>query len=124
MAFKAKGDYKAQKFLADDAITKDTFVKVGSDDHHVAHADADTDKIRGVAQNSAVATEEVEVAYDGVVEVVASGAITEEEALTSTTAGVAVATSTNGKRIGGYAMTTNGQGSGEKVVIRLDPSIL
>jgi hypothetical protein len=124
MALREKADYKAQIFIADGTIRAKRLVIVGSDDHHVAEATVTgaTEYYRGVAMNGVTIGENVVVAYKGVVEVDYGGTITAGQAICGTTDGKAVATTSDGDRIVGYA--TVGGSDGETGCVRLKPSIL
>ena len=103
-AGKTTGDI-SKAFTAGEAIaTEGLLAKFGSDDNTVMLATAATDAIIGVFMHSAALGETVRVAYDGMPNVKAGGAITRGDLLTADASGKAVlanpASGTNNTIIG------------------------
>lgn len=92
-----------RSFLADAAITKNTFVKLTSTGVDVATAA--TDKIIGIALNTVATGEQVSVCISGTAKVQASTTISIGAWLTATTAGQAVTTTTDHQVVVGVALS-------------------
>mgnify|MGYP000122456487 CR=1 FL=1 len=93
-----------KSYVAEAVIAVYTIVKFGATDGSVVTAAAATDKLIGTAGNVAPTTgERVDVARSGIDQVVLGGTVARGDALTSNASGAAIATTTAGNRIIGFA---------------------
>jgi hypothetical protein len=101
------------------AVSPNRFVKIASGGK-AQHATAGTDVIHGVSDiDVAAATDDyIAVVTEGTAIVEASGAISEGAYVTATTDGKAVATTTAGHTVRGYALQAAGA-DGDKIEVKL-----
>ena len=92
-------------FLAGAAVGKYRFVKFGADDDTAIVAAAATDKIIGSSESHDVASGDTFDVFMGEIgKVICGGNVARGDALTSDASGGAIATTTAGNRIGGFAL--------------------
>jgi Uncharacterized conserved protein (DUF2190) len=110
-----------KSFTADNTITQYAIVKVTTTGVDVATGD--TDKMIGVAQNAAAATEQVTVRFAGTAKIISSGSIVAGDRITATTSGKGVTTTTDHKTVVGVALEA-GTVSGDYCEVLLTPCAL
>jgi hypothetical protein len=122
MAIRTEGLLQ-KTFVAGAAVSPYRIVKPGATDANVVQGAAATDKLIGVGDSlGASSGETFDVILDGIALVKAGGTIAFGDPITSDATGQAVASTTQGNRVVGYAMES--AVAGDLVGVRIAPSTL